>query len=321
MSKVSTGKLNQNSPQIHRSKYIQEFSCSILTGIVKVSVIQPFDFVRYRIQSSKEHKMQISNLIKKLVNKEGMNVFFKGLNITTFGVMTSSIVQFTLYQEINSSLINKYKINPQMPSEGKIRTHSILCAVSGFLTGISMALLIAPIDNIRIKLQSVQNIHSRKDSVNYRFKGSLDCIEQTYKTRGIKGLYVALPLSIMRESLACTIYFGTYEYLKNKYKYQRKVESLPIKNSFFYGAFAGGVNWILTLPIDTVKTKLISDTVIPNQTQYKGIVDCASKVYSMSGISGFYKGFSVVFLRALIVNGVVLTSFDLCRTKYVKNEN
>ena len=90
-------------------------------------------------------------------------------------------------------------------------------------------------------------------------------------------------------------------------------------SSFFYGAFAGGVNWLITLPIDVVKTKIISDTIIPDTQRFKGSIDCARQIYNQSGIRGFYKGFSVVFTRALIVNGVVLTSFDICRSKFIIN--
>jgi hypothetical protein len=326
------------------SKFFQEFSCSIITGITKVSVIQPFDFIRYRIQSSKEHKINISNLITKLVNKEGLKVLFKGLDITSLAVLLSSIVQFTLYQELLrkitkfyfNSFQGKFEIFNIIEIERKreakfltknqedqlksriIRKFSFLCSLAGFFTGMGMGLLLTPIDNIRIKLQSVQNIHGTTN-INYRFNNSIDCIKYTFVNLGIKGFYVALPISIIRESFACSLYFGTFEYLKNKEKIKYNKRDIKILNSFIYGAICGGLNWILTLPIDTIKTKLIADTIIPNTKQYSGIINCVSSIYNSSGMIGFYKGFSVVFTRALVVNGIVLTCFDLCRSRMVEN--
>jgi len=324
------------------SNFLREFSCSIFAGVAKVSVIQPFDFIIYRIQSSKDHKINISSLISKLVNKEGVKVLFKGLNITSFAVLFSSIVQFTLYQQVlrgiskrltgtygkNFEIFKMIKIdknnshkNLTIYEEDKlisnvIKKYSMCCALAGLFTGIGMGFLIAPIDNIRIKLQSVQNIQS-SINLNYRFNTSFDCIKYTFNNSGIRGFYVALPLSVMREGIACTFYFGIFEYLKNKEKIKNNTIKIKLINSFIYGAICGGLNWVVTLPIDTVKTKIISDTIIPNSRHYNGVKDCILNVYTNSGVTGFYKGFSIVFIRALFVNGVVLTSFDVCRSRIV----
>jgi hypothetical protein len=341
-SNTNESRTVKNSNKI--SKFIQEFSCSIITGITKVSIIQPFDFIRYRIQSSRDHHINTSNFIAKLINKEGFRVLLKGLDITTLAVLLSSIVQFTLYQEllhyITKSTLNSYagefeifnlieierkheekllnKIDDDLLKSNTIKKFSFLCSFAGFFTGMGMGLILTPIDNIRIKLQSVQNI-SLSTKMNYRFNNSLDCIKYTFNTSGILGFYIALPISVLRESFACTLYFGTFEYLKNREKIKYNKKKIKLYNSFIYGAICGGLNWIVTLPIDTIKTKLIADTIIPNNKNYTGVYDCFSKIYATSGLIGFYKGFSVVFTRALIVNGVVLTCFDLCRSKLVEN--
>lgn len=333
------------------SKFFKEFECSIVTGIAKVSVIQPFDFIRYRIQSSKEHKINISNFISKLVNKEGIKVLYKGLDITSMAVLLSSIVQFTLYQELLNNITKRYlfpvnqkfeifnlleieknkeknkslierqnlsKIEEEKIKSRVINKYSLYCSLAGFLTGLGMGFFLTPIDNIRIKLQSVQNIQS-SSNINYRFNTSIDCIKFTFINNGIKGFYTALPLSMMRESIACTLYFGIFEYLKNHEKIKKNKTNIKMINSFIYGAICGGLNWIVTLPIDTIKTKLISDTIIPNNKHYKGVLDCILNTYNTTGLIGFYKGFSIVFTRALVVNGVVLTAFDVCRSRIDEN--
>jgi hypothetical protein len=325
------------------SKFFREFSCSIVTGIAKVSVIQPFDFVRYRIQSSKEHKINIPNLISKVINKEGLKVLYKGLDITSLAVLLSSIVQFTLYQELLNNITkrflfpadkkfeifnlieieknkldnaNRSKIEEEKMKLKIIKKFSFYCSLAGFFTGMGMGFLLTPIDNIRIKLHSDQNIQ-KTININYRFNNSIDCIKYTFTNSGLKGFYVALPLSMTRESIACTLYFGTFEFFKNKDKIKNNLVNIKLLNSFIYGAICGGLNWIVTLPIDIVKTKLIADTIIPNNRHFKGVFDCILSIYNSSGYLGFYKGFSVVFTRALIVNGVVLTAFDSCRSRIV----
>jgi solute carrier family 25 carnitine/acylcarnitine transporter 20/29 len=320
---------NKKFQNIRNNKHLNEISCSMITGIVKVCVIQPFDFLRYRIQTSKEININIRLLIRKLISKEGFQVFLKGVNMTSFGVFMSSFIQFSLYQEFfhiisrkgyfRNDFVDLKKLN-NSEQKKRINKLSLLCAMSGLLSGIGMATLITPVDNIRIKLQAVQNLQSKgTEMVKYRYKGSADLIKYIYTNEGMKGFYVAFPVSVLREAVASVIYFGTFEYLKNRDKLIHKQEKIKIRNSFFYGAFAGAMNWILTLPIDVVKTKLISDTIIPDNKHYNGPIDCANKIYESNGMKGFYQGISVVLTRAMIVNGVVLTSFDLCRTRLNNN--
>jgi solute carrier family 25 carnitine/acylcarnitine transporter 20/29 len=317
--------------------FYEEFSCSIFTGLMKVSIIQPFDFIRFRIQShSFDNHQNTSKIIKKfLQGGEGLRAFLKGINVTTFSVFSSSIIQFTFYQEIlnklSETMINsKYKVDKNIEINSLIQENknanvgelinklSLTCALSGFMSGLALGLLLTPVDNVRIKLQAVQNVENASKQL-YRYRNSWELIAEVYKANGIRGLYIALPISLAREGFASFIYFGSFEYLKSseKVKYNRK--QIKLLNSFFYGAFAGGVNWLITLPIDIIKTKMISDTVIPDKREFKNYRDCAKKIFNQLGIKGFYTGFSVVFTRALIVNGVVLTSFDICRSKYIKH--
>jgi|LauGreDrversion4_2_1035121.scaffolds.fasta_scaffold351409_1 solute carrier family 25 carnitine/acylcarnitine transporter 20/29 len=345
-SNIETIPNNLKSPEYKLKQKLlhlfEEISCSVLTGLMKVAVIQPFDLIRFRIQSGGElkNKTTTRELIKSLFKGEGLKVFFKGINVTSFSVFSSSIVQFTLYQEAYNKLNKKFI--PEQPEDGPpldilstitrlselnsaqrvdvsklLRLYSLTCAMSGFISGVGLGLLLTPVDNIRIKLQAAQNVENARERV-YRFNNSVDLIKSIYSSSGLRGFYVALPISLLRECTASVIYFGSYEYMKNKEKIEYRRKRIKLHRSFLYGAFAGGVNWLITMPIDVLKTKMISDTIIPNVKDYESYGDCARKVYAQSGYRGFYKGFSVVFLRALIVNGVVLTSFDICRSKYVE---
>ena len=191
-----------------------------------------------------------------------------------------------------------------------------ICGISGLLSGIGLALITAPIDNIRIKMQSVQNVEIL-EKAKYRNTNTLSCIIKSYNIFGIRGFYKAFPLSILREGIASTIYFMSFEYLKNKEKIKTKSKKIKLHKSFIFGAIAGGLNWLITFPIDTVKTKVISDSIIENKKLYKNTFDCVKINFSKYGIKGFYSGFSIVFFRGLIVNGVVLSSFDFCRSRFI----
>lgn len=422
----------------------KELKCSIFTALIKIIIVQPFDFLRFRIQSS-EYPVSVKNITLSLINKEGFKTFFLGVPATSFGVLMTSLIQFTLYQKFQKILImnefdeevsksinnleifklmelnhchlgknnknqenrnsmdndnDKEKISNnnennnenedsdivvkrdyinEMRRYGKLNqikfhkennnnnnnidnletkenesidnnnlnqnknnnlfvkkyikyneyeTHCYelhlqkivkICAISGFLSGMGLAILTTPIDTIRIKMQSVQNIE-KLETKNYINNSTLNCIRNTYKDFGIRGFYKAFNLNLSREGIAATVYFSTFEYFKNKEKIKSKEKKIKFYKTFIYGAISGGINWLITFPIDTVKTKIISDSVIKNKKKYKNSYDCVKKNYKKNGILSFYSGFSIVFLRGLIVNGVVLSAFDFCRTTLIKND-
>lgn len=447
---------------------IQELKCSLLTGIAKIMIIQPFDFIRYRIQSS-EYPVSIRKITISLINKEGLSTILMGSPATSFGVFLSSLIHFTFYQhfqkvfilkefdeDISNSLknleifklmelnhskacidqshfdiekidnndknkdfiikndfINNYRfsgkleklkfeknennnknypnlenffVNNEKNRENiseDINNNSLnfdkkndknkkiedsifpsnnnskdipnknntldnynqnnnssnlkidfdysakcyedhlakilkICAFSGFLSGMGLAVITTPIDNVRIKMQSVQNIEIL-EKAKYRNTNTLSCIINTYKQSGIRGFFMAFQFSLLREGIASTVYFSSYEYMKNKEKIKNRTTKIQFYKSFLFGAIAGGINWLITFPIDSVKTKLISDSVITNNKVYKNAFDCIKVNYEKSGIKVFYNGFSLVFCRGLIVNGVVLSSFDFCRARLISN--
>ncbi len=427
---------------------IQELKCSLLTGIVKILIIQPFDFIRYRIQSS-DYPVSVRKITKSLIDKEGFKAFLMGSPATTFGVFCSSLLHFTMYQsfqkyfilkefdeEISNSLknleifklmelnhsnnrnwynnstlynqsgidnnefyineqdfivrmdfINNYKLagkldklkfdkksNTNFHNEENIiftetnknskegftikdsnKTKNIndtsneyqinrennsemidvfdysakcyeehlskilkICAFSGLLSGSALGILTAPIDNVRIKMQAIQNIEILEKH-KYVYSNTLNCILYTYRENGIKGFFKATNFCLLREGISSTVYFTSFEYLKNKEKIKNKSTKIKFYKSFIFGAIAGGVNWLITFPIDTVKTKLISDSVLKKRNVYKNAYDCIKINYSKVGIRSFYNGFSLVFFRGLIVNGTVLSSYDFCRARLVSN--
>ena len=69
--------------------------------------------------------------------------------------------------------------------------------------------------------------------------------------------YQTFLISLTREGIASTVYFSSFEYLKNKEKIRNKSVYIEFYKSFIFGVIAGGMNWIITFPIDTVKTKII----------------------------------------------------------------
>jgi solute carrier family 25 carnitine/acylcarnitine transporter 20/29 len=100
-----------------------------------------------------------------------------------------------------------------------------------------------------------------------------------------------LKLCMMRESLGNCVYFGTYEYFRNKTTNLSKTSSI-----IYSGALAGCCYWIAIFPIDTIRVR-----VQANGFTVKQAIDYRQ----------FYKGIGPCLVRAIPVNCVTFWGYEM----------
>ncbi|CAI9578461.1 unnamed protein product [Staurois parvus] len=74
------------------------------------------------------------------------------------------------------------------------------------------------------------------------------------------------------------------------------------------GAVGGTACVFVGQPLDTAKVKM---QTFP--TMYRGLIDCAVKVYKQVGFRGFYKGTSPALLANIAENSVLFMSYGFCQ--------
>jgi hypothetical protein len=124
-----------------------------------------------------------------------------------------------------------------------------LVLLAGLFTGIPSAIVVTPIDHMRIKMQAINNT---------KYKSSIDVGRKIFNQHGIKGLYQGFYPTILGEVIGTGIYFGTYESVIRKLRNSNDYPPSK-KVSFFAGGIAGCLSWLSIYPIDYIKTIIQSD--------------------------------------------------------------
>jgi len=140
----------------------------------------------------------------------------------------------------------------------------------GALSGVASGACLAPIDRYKIALQST----SRKPQY-----GLLSCL--------------------VREIPASAIYFGSYSAMREN--------DIPV---FAAGSAAGVLSWLLTYPLDIIKTQVQSG-------ESRTIREAARKIHS--GQVSRFAGLGVCMLRAIVTNGIGFVAYE--ETKNIKKYN
>lgn len=129
-----------------------------------------------------------------------------------------------------------------------------------------------------------------------KYKGPLDCLQNIWRVEGIRGVYRGLGITAARDLPGFSSYFVSYELMvKNK-----NASSFQIMMA---GGLAGAFSWVITFPIDVLKTRLQMDGCGSDQ-KYNGIADCFRKSYQSEGTSFLTRGLGSTLLRAFPMNAV-----------------
>ena len=140
--------------------------------------------------------------------------------------------------------------------------------VSGFLTGVFVSPVVFAFDVGKIKNQISNN--------KFHFINLQDILYTKGKT-----------VTVFRESLALSIYFGTYHELRKN--------DINIITS---GGLAGVFNWLITYPLDIIKTRQMTF-----QISFKEALNQKH----------LFRGLDVCLLRAFLVNSIGFYSYELAK--------
>lgn len=154
----------------------------------------------------------------------------------------------------------------------------------------------------KIKMQT-QGQGQKLSSKNKLFKGPVDCLVKIYHKEGFRGTMRGMGLTVLRETPSFGAYFVGYEAMC-QYLHSDKDKPMSTPKLLLAGGFAGICAWIVTYPVDVVKSKIQNDLV----NEYKGGIDCFKKTFQAEGMAGFTKGLGATMLRAFPVNAATFTT-------------
>lgn len=148
--------------------------------------------------------------------------------------------------------------------------------ISGMCSGFMAGLIICPMEYLKVGQQVGQRVKQKKTGNYNDNRTIMSNMCKSYKT---------LHIVLMREVPALTIYFSSFRHMKNN-----KI------NTFIAGSTSGVLSWIITYPIDTIKTRVQSGMC-------KTFGEALQQGYLFTGIN-------YCLMRAFIVNGISFSTYE-----------
>lgn len=135
---------------------------------------------------------------------------------------------------------------------------------------------------------------------------------------GIKGLYTGWWPGLAGKIPSYGLTWVFFQQLKQLQLTTMKRDPKDIENSIM-GCMASATTVCIMIPMDTIKTRLVTQANYPNLIPYKGIVDCAKRITAEEGMIAFYRGLAPRLVSVVPMIGIQFGVYEFMKKAVLAN--
>ncbi|KAG5297927.1 mitochondrial carrier protein [Histoplasma ohiense] len=267
------------------------------------------------------HFTETLQMLRSIHIHEGWRGLFKGLGPNLVGVVPARAISFYAYGN-GKRLLNEYF--EYDPATSPVGIHLTAAAMAGIATGTATN----PIWLVKTRLQLDKANASNVPGRGRQYKNSWDCIKQTVRHEGIRGLYRGLSASYLGVTES-TVQWVMYEQMKRILAAREArlladpthvpslVDDVEVwVGKLFAAGFAKFFAAAATYPHEVVRTRLrLAPTVSVSggkaQMKYTGLVQCFRLIFKEEGIAGLYGGLTPHLLRVVPSAAIMFGMYEV----------
>ncbi|KAJ9647027.1 hypothetical protein H2201_007196 [Coniosporium apollinis] len=256
-------------------------------GAVEIAVTYPAEFAKTRTQLNRRLPDG-----KKLPWPPFGKQWYAGCTTLIVGNSIKAGIRFVAFDTYKSLLADE-KGHVSGPSN----------VIAGFGAGVTESLLaVTPFESIKTQL-----IDDRK-SPKPRMRGFLHGTALIAREKGIRGFFQGFVPTTARQAANSATRFGSYTTLRQlAQSYVAPGEKLGALSTFGIGGLAGVITVYVTMPLDTIKTRMQS---IEARKEYKNTFNCAARIFREEGVLTFWSGAVPRLARLILSGGIVFTMYE-----------
>ncbi|MCJ1299371.1 hypothetical protein MMC08_002163 [Hypocenomyce scalaris] len=285
----------------------------------------PLDSIKTRLQAY-QFKGTI-DCVQQTLKQEGVVGFWRGALAPLFSVTVVRVVSFSVYQKAKykySAAIGQATGGDEpLVTVNKPGSYPSLATVAcfgaaGATAGAAITTIACPFELTKLSAQiSVLMASDTKDPTgeervrrSYEQKGTFKTAKNIIKHRGITGLYSGFHLHLLRDTIGTSVYFMTYESVKQLLAtYQGSSSPTAPGPVAFAGGLCGLLSWLSVYPIDTAKSQYQRNCLSTGKGKHADVPKVEFFEKKM------YRGLGVSMARSCIVNVIFFSSFEYIKKK------
>jgi solute carrier family 25 carnitine/acylcarnitine transporter 20/29 len=274
--------MSAHSPTIFHSLFAGSVS-----GMASIAVCHPFDVLRTKMQLNPH--LSIATVFQSDM-KNGVMSFYKGITGPFFAQALYKSVIFA-----SNTVCHRYVFSDVYNS------FTIFC--SGTIAGTVNSLIVAPVEIVRTR-QIIES-QSQAKSTSY-----LTAIQENYMRNGMKGFWISLVPTIVRDGPGMGVYMLSFDCTKRtllsfysppSYAKDNHPTAVPLWIRLVSGGTAGIAYWTWALPVDSIKTLIES-----RKAEFT-----IRSIRQHLNFQHLYKALPIAYLRGIPSAAVTLSVYEV----------
>ena len=263
-----------------------------LSGMTATVVIQPVDMIKVRLQLAGEG---VRTGPRPSALGVARDIVASGKVLDLYTGLSAGLLRQGVYTTARMGLFDTFIKTLNKNAESSNRSVSFgERAGAGLAAGGIAAMVGNPADLALIRMQS-DGLKPVEKRANYR--GVVDALMRVSRDEGVAALWAGAFPTVVR---AMALNLGQLAFFAESKTQLKAHTNLSAQNQTFAASgIAGFFASFLSLPFDFVKTRLQKQQKDPQtgKLPYKGMLDCAGKVFREEGWLRFYRGFGTYYVR------------------------
>ncbi|VUC29453.1 unnamed protein product [Clonostachys rosea] len=262
-----------------------------VSGMVAFTIIQPVDMIKVRMQlvgkcAATSTKPSPFALVKDLASQGRLLELYSGLS--------AGLLRQAVYATARLGIFDNFmKTLQKRADERKSAVTFLQRAGAGLTSGALAAFLANPADLALVRMQSdgMKPVAQRQN-----YKSVFDAFGSILRSDGIVSLWAGCAPTIARAMALNLGQLALFSETKARLKKHTawSIQTQTVTASALACLFASTI----ALPFDLVKTRLQRGArTADGALVYRSMVDCFRKIAKEEGLTRFYRGFGIFYLR------------------------
>jgi hypothetical protein len=168
-----------------------------------------------------------------------------------------------------------------------------------------------PLDVAKIRMQLEGEAASGDKS--FQRTGMVATMVSVVREEGLRGLYSGVEAAALRQVVYGGIGVGLYAPVRKLLIGSEDAHDAPLWKRILAGMITGGLGQAVASPTDVVKVRVQADGRLKlrgGTPRYAGTWDAFKRILLEEGVRGYFVGFKPSVVRAAVINGCGIASYD-----------
>lgn len=258
-------------------------------GVLSWLLIHPADVIKVRMQIAGEGTTETPyrgflHAARMISKTEGVKAMYSGLS----AALTRQVTYTTLRLGLYSTFRDAYMKERSSISTGA--KFGIGMAAGGIASAIA-----TPVELSMVRMYSDGAAEASK---RRGYRNIFDALWRIAREEGVRGLWRGATPTVARSMVVNCVQLGTYDQAKEVFSglgIGVLQDGVPLH--FAASTTSGFCYSVVTLPIDSAKTRLQNQRPVDGVMPYRNLVHAMVKVSRLEGVTALWKGFTPYFSR------------------------